>query len=85
MFSRVTPSGMLLSRSPFLSPNKRLSVLEEKQGEMGYEESPVKAPPNTRRRIMPRHSKLRFLRRTNVSGKRIRKRNGASGAVRKEG
>ena len=30
-----------------------MSELEETQGAMGYEGSPVKAPPNTRRRMMP--------------------------------
>ena len=37
----------------FSFSKKRSSVGEENQGEMGYEGSPVKAPPNTRRRIMP--------------------------------
>ena len=37
----------------FSFSRKRSSVLAENQGEMGYEGSPVKAPPNTRRRIMP--------------------------------
>ena len=32
---------------------KRSIVLEENQGEMSYEGTPVKAPPNTRRRMMP--------------------------------
>ena len=39
--------GNLLNRSPFLTPKKRPIELEENQGEMGYERSPVKAPPNT--------------------------------------
>ena len=32
---------------------KRSSVWEENQGEMGYEGSPVKLPPNTSRWVMP--------------------------------
>ena len=42
----VEPQSFSLSK-------KRSSVLEESQGEMGYEGSPVKARSNTRRRIMP--------------------------------
>ena len=44
----------LLSRSPFLSPSKNRSiVLEENRGEMSHAVTPVKARPNTRRRMMP--------------------------------
>ena len=39
-------------QSSFFS-KKRSSELEENQGEMGYEGSPVKASPYTRRRMMP--------------------------------
>ena len=41
----------LLNRRPF--SKKRSIVLEENQGEMGYEGTPVKARPNTRRRMLP--------------------------------
>ena len=37
----------------FSLSRKRSSELEDNQGQMGYERSPVKAPPNTRRRMMP--------------------------------
>ena len=37
----------------FSFSQKRSSVLEENPGEMGYEGSPVKAPPPSRRRIIP--------------------------------
>ena len=38
---------------PFSFSKKRSSACAENQGEMSYEGSPVKAPPNTRRRMKP--------------------------------
>ena len=37
----------------FSFSKKRSIVGEDNRGEMSYEETPVKAPPNTRRRMMP--------------------------------
>ena len=37
----------------FSFSKKRSVVWEENRGEMSYEGTPVKAPPNTRRRMMP--------------------------------
>ena len=45
--------GNLSNRSPLLSPKKRSTVWVENQEEMWYEETPVKAPPKSRRRMMP--------------------------------
>ena len=53
MVSREALIGNLLSRSSSPHSKKRSSVLEDRKEEMGYAGSPVKAPPNTRRRILP--------------------------------
>ena len=66
----------------FSFSKKRSSVLEENQGEMRYEWSPVQAPPNTRRRDNATYvsANFVFLRRTKVSAKRSWKRK-ASGSI----
>ena len=45
--------GNLLNRSPFLSPKSVPTVLVENQEDMSYEGTPVKAPPTSRRMLMP--------------------------------
>ena len=50
MVSPWIRNGNFLNRSPFSFSS---IVLEENRGEMSYEGTPVKARPNTRRRMMP--------------------------------
>ena len=43
-----------------LFSKKRSIVLEENQGETGYEGTPVKARPNTRRRMLAAHATAKY-------------------------
>ena len=83
---KLAPDRESVEPQFFFFSKKRSSVLEERKEEMGYAGSPVKALPNTRRRILPpTPQQISFSSTTKVSGKWIWKHNHVSGALGKEG